>query len=320
MDIRSSAESFRRAADEAVNSNHRQLLWGVFDRYEVERLDGGAESYFYAPVVLPEGLPGGKEPFQLFINPYLRDPYMEDQGLTMYSPLNVLGLFLEFASLADDPGLDSEPHTENNEAVALDWIGAYGVLGLTPAGFDSLTGRIHQGGRDDNLSSFVEQAGFANATLRLYEAATTPEGPDTDFLKRGMPEDRWGYYAQNPTEARDWALKRVAEVVKLSLEEYCYPTFHIQEDGQLVLAWGFRNLLGAMWIQMMWLLTSTGKTRRCARPGCPRIITFESGEPPVEPGLKKNPRGKYKTRSDKKFCTPRCRVKNHQQNQRQQNS
>lgn len=32
----------------------------------------------------------------------------------------------------DDPGLDGEPHTENNKAVVLDWIHAYGVLGLTP--------------------------------------------------------------------------------------------------------------------------------------------------------------------------------------------
>lgn len=316
MDIRSSARTFQMAADEAVNSNQRRLVWGVFDRYEVQELDGSTDSYFYAPI----DLPAGRRPHDLLINPYLRDPFMEDQGLTMYSPLNIPGLFLEFAGLEEDPGLDDELHSDNNKAVALDWISAWGVLGLTPKGFDSLTKRIHQGGKDDSLSSFVEQAAFANATLRLYEAATAPEGPDIDFIQRGMPEDRWDYYTQNPTEARNWALKRVAKVVELTLEEYCFPTFHIQEDGQVALGWGFRNLLGAMWIQMMWLLASTGKARRCARPGCTRIITVESGQPPVEPGLKKNPRGKYKTRSDKKFCTPLCRVKNHQQNQRRRNS
>jgi hypothetical protein len=316
LEIRSSVDSFRTAADEAVNSARRQLAWGLFDRYEVQKLDGGTEPCFYAPVDLPAGL----QTFYLLINRYLRNPWMEDQGLTTYSPLNVPGLFLEFASLVEDPGLDDEPHTDNNEAVALDWISSWGVLGLTPTGFDSLTGRIHQGGKDDSLSSFVRQAGFANVTLRLYEAATALEGPDIDFIQRGMPEERWSYYAQNPTEARNWAMKRVAKVVEFMLEEYCYPTFHLQEDGQVALAWGFKNLLGAMWIQMMWLLTSTGKTRRCARPECTRIITFESRHAPIDPGLKKNPRGKYKTRSDKKFCTALCRVKNHQQNQRQRNS
>lgn len=287
-------------------------MWGVFDNYLIKKHDDRSEPYFYAPVDLPEDLPGGKEAFQLLLNPYRRDPWSDGQGLTMYSPLNVPGLFLEFAGLVDDPGLDDEPYTKNNEAVALDWIKTYGVLGLTPTGFDSLTGRIHQGGEWDRVSSFVEQAGFANATLRLFEAATTPDGPDINFIQRGIPEDIRHHFAQDPDNARDWALSRVGEVVRLCLEDYCYPTFRIQEGGSPTLAWQFKNLLGAMWIQMMWLLTSTGETRRCARRGCPRIITFESGQPPANPGLKKNPRGKYKTRKDKKFCSTLCRVKNHQ--------
>jgi len=255
----------------------------------------------------------------LTIQPYRQEPWVVDQGLTKYSPLNVSGLFLEFASLVEDPGLDDEPCTERNKAVVLDWISTWGVLGLTPSGFDSLTGRIHQGGSDDTVSEFVKQAGYANATLRLYEAAIAQEGPDIDFIKRGMPEDRWGFYAENPAEARKWALRRVGSIVEVCLEQYCVPSFLVQEDGNAILTWQFRNLLGALWIQMMWLLTSTHQTR-CARPGCSKIITFEPGLPPPEPGLKKNPRGKYKTRSDKRFCSVLCRVKNHQQKQKRQAS
>jgi hypothetical protein len=294
-------------------------VWCVFDRYEVQELDGSPDVYFYAPVDLPEDLPTGREPFQLVLNPYRRDPWVDDQGLTLYSPLNVPGLFLEFAHLVDDPGLDDEPYTENNKAVALEWITAWGVLGLTPTGFDSLTERIHQGGRDDTLSNFVEQAGAANATLRLYEAAIAQERPDIDFIKRGMPEDRWDYYAQNPAEARKWALRRVGTIVEVYLKLYCFPSFHVEQDGDVILTWQFRNLLGALWVQMMWLLTSTHQTH-CARPGCSKIITFESGQLPPDPGLKKNPRGKYKTRIDKKFCSDTCRVRNHQQKKRRQSS
>jgi hypothetical protein len=315
-----SAKEFHIAADEAVNSASRKMVWGIFDNYLVQEQGDGKEPYFYAPVDLPEGLPGGKEPFQLLVNPWRRDPWSDGQALRMYSPLDVSGLFLEFASLVDDPGLDDEPHTDNNRVVALDWIGAYGVLGLTPTGFDSLTGRIHQGGEADSLSRFVEEAAFANATLRLFEAATAPDGPDIDFIQRGIPEGRKDHYVQNPTEARKWALARVAHVVQGYLESYCYPSFRVQENETVILHWQFQNLLGAMWIQMTWLLTSTGKTRRCARPGCTKIITFESGQPLAEPGLKKNSRGKYRTRIDKQFCTPLCRVKNHQQKQKGRNN
>lgn len=307
-----SAKSFSDAANEAVNPAHRQLVWGVFSDYVVREHDVPSELYFHAPIDLPEGLPGGKEPYQLLINPYLRDPWSGGQALTLYSPLNMPGLFLEFAGLPEEPGLDDAPCTQNNREVTFDWIKTYGVLGLTPTGFDSLTGRIHQGGRDDTLGSFVEQARYANAVLRLYEAATAPEGPNVDFIQRGIPEDRRDGFGQDPNKARSWALGRVGEVVALCLDEYCYPTFRAQEEGPPTLVWAFNNLLGAMWIQMMWLLISTGETRRCARRGCSRIITFESGQPPAAAGLEKNTRGRYKTRADKKFCSPLCRVKNHQ--------
>jgi hypothetical protein len=106
-------------------------------------------------------------------------------------------------------------------------------------------------------------------------------------------------------------------VVEIYIEDYCSPAFQVQEDGAITLAWRFNNLLGAMWIQMMRLLTATGSTRRFARSECTRIITFDPGQPPAEPGLTKNPRGNYKTRKDKKFCSDLCRVKNYQRKQRQ---
>ncbi len=68
-------------------------------------------------------------------------------------------------------------------------------------------------------------------------------------------------------------------------------------------------MLGAMYLQMMQLITTTGKIRRCKRPACPRIIAFEPSEPYAGPGFDKNVRGKYKTRIDKEFCSTNCRVK-----------
>ena len=42
------------------------------------------------------------------------------------------------------------------------------------------------------------------------------------------------------------------------------------------------------------------------------MIHFEPGHAPADPGLKKNARGKYKTRIDREFCKGRgCKQKYH---------
>jgi hypothetical protein len=67
-----------------------------------------------------------------------------------------------------------------------------------------------------------------------------------------------------------------------------------------------------MYLQMMWLMSAKGdEVRWCKRPGCNRVVDFEQPKPPKDPGLKKNARGKYKTRNDKEFCGPRCKGKYH---------
>ncbi len=71
---------------------------------------------------------------------------------------------------------------------------------------------------------------------------------------------------------------------------------------------GIQILAGAMYLQMMQLLTSK-EVRRCKGPSCWRIIAFEPGEPYMGPSFQKNMRGKYKTRVDKEFCSDNCRVK-----------
>jgi hypothetical protein len=70
---------------------------------------------------------------------------------------------------------------------------------------------------------------------------------------------------------------------------------------------GFESLLGAIWLHMAWLLEAESeRVHRCKLPGCLRVIYFESGQLPADdPGFKKNPRGKYKTRVDHEFCKGR---------------
>ncbi len=35
---------------------------------------------------------------------------------------------------------------------------------------------------------------------------------------------------------------------------------------------GFHSLLGATYLQMMWLLTDANNVRQCQRPGCPETL------------------------------------------------
>ena len=63
-------------------------------------------------------------------------------------------------------------------------------------------------------------------------------------------------------------------------------------------SWTFDNLLGAMYLQMYWLVASRDSVARCEH--CGRIISL--GRP--------HPEGR-KRRSDKRFCNDACRQAHH---------
>ena len=111
-----------------------------------------------------------------------------------------------------------------------------------------------------------------------------------------------------PEELRDALLRWATNTVNELVTRECYPLLYGQRD-EYRQGWGFRSLLGAMYLQMIQLITTAGEVRRCKGPDCWRIIAFEPGEPYTGPGLDKNVRGKYKTRIDKEFCSTNCRVK-----------
>jgi hypothetical protein len=68
--------------------------------------------------------------------------------------------------------------------------------------------------------------------------------------------------------ARQWALEQVANTVQERVAQYAYPALYQQPTGNFVQKWDFDNLLGAMWLQMLWFLTSNDQQhcRQCNRP------------------------------------------------------
>jgi hypothetical protein len=217
-------------------------------------------------------------------------------------------LFLRFARLADDGVLDDELDTDKNAAVALDWAEDYGVLGLTPA--MSPPGAWWgdpRGGVEDTVAAFAFEAWVANATLRLYEAAAVPGGVDVEAIAPFMHIRERGFFTQTPGMARGWALGQVDRNVQYRVARYrCYPHLYRRPvDNRGVEGYDFGTLLGAMWLQAMWLLIAENPLQ-CRNPKCRRIIAFEQPEQVVQ-GVKKNDRSKgYSTRSDKEYCSKKC--------------
>lgn len=280
--------SFANAAEETVSSSLRILPWMVWHDYDVHRLDG--------------------EDVYVVATPVPREQWRENWD--RYAPLkDTPGLFLEFAELADH---------EVTEEVWRDWFTRYGVLGLRPALPYMASVK---GGPEESFSRFVEEARIANGVLRLWEAATAGLS-DEEFMDRYFPQftllqDRarakslfvWSVDFPRSTTAPWYSLVGVHVQDKLMTE--CYPQLLETSDLTFETGYGFRSLLGAMYLQMYWLMTAKGGVRRCKEPGCPRVITFEQPEQPRDPWVRNDRSRGYKTRVDKVFCSSACKQRDY---------
>jgi hypothetical protein len=306
-------EELSGAADKIADKVHRAGRWDVYPKYITrQRRDG--ERYLLAtePDDLPprvdlavgEVSPGSSE------EDLLRQAIERSKARKLVWPYWPLArepdLFLKFARLADgglDQGDAGKLDTEKNAAVALSWAHDYGVLGLTSVEDDGLRGTSTKGGEADTVEAFAREAWTANDCLRLYEAATA-ETLDADLIASYIPS-RARAFAATPASTRAWALGAVASETQRKVAGNAYPALY-GDVGRFVPGWDFMNLLGAMWLQMFWLLTASEAPRRCKNWECDKIIAYEQPDQSTR-GTKKNDRsGGYITRIDKTFCSKRC--------------
>lgn len=245
--------------------------WTVYPKYKVGELDGSRFLYAF------QG--GGAEWFT---------------GRRCYKPLSrqYAALFLEFARWPKEHDMDKKPlGSPRNEEAASEWAHLYGVLGFSRPEFTVFSGanevlrhsvgirgairpRTRNGGlgdREDSVEAFAREAWTASVALRLYEAATKPERPDMEALRDYMPDRESdfpslssikGIYGDSPNGARDWALRVVEDIVEDKLRGRVWP-IPVRDGvgnghGQ---GWAFDSLLGAMWLQMLWLMS--GNAKRC---------------------------------------------------------
>ncbi len=278
-------EEFSEVAEISVDKELRAGVWAVYEKYRRPCGSGGTR-YVEAPS---------------HIGLHEKNERWEYRPLVKYPDL-----FLRFARLSDDGGLDDGFNTEKNAKVALGWAQDYGLLGLTPAKERVAWWGETRGGVEDTVERFAFEAWAANYTLRLYEAATAPGGTDVETIASSISSRHRRRFTGTPGDARDWALEQVVRNVQDRVARHAYPQLYEGADGSFVQGWDFSNLLGAMWLQMFWFLIY-GNERLCQNPECNRVIAFEQPDQPYE-GLSRNNRsGGYATREDKRFCSGRCR-------------
>jgi hypothetical protein len=216
-----------------------------------------------------------------------------------------------------DRGFD----TERNATAAKMWAEKFGVLGLDPPDKPIFSqpssthvtaeylgrswlpqkprGRRNtaHGGRHESVDNFAFEAWEAYIVLRLYESVRSQEVVDAPSAIRFMPPDdqvdvpisgrvSWTkkhFYSEDPELTRMWALGIVDDAVNRKIENYCYPIIK-GAPSSYEQVWGFKSLLGAMWLQMMFLMLADRRCRWCHAA--------------LDPGR----------RSHARFCDAKCRA------------
>jgi hypothetical protein len=129
---------------------------------------------------------------------------------------------------------------------------------------------------------------------------------DEMFVYKSAPDD-WN------TQLMKRAIVEIWLTVGYFLSVFAYPAITYQDrpittslalsPNKLTSTWRVRNLLGAIYLQFFWLITSMSELSRCKH--CGRIISYA---PPMPESKSRKPR------KDKEFCDSRCRQNYHYQN------
>jgi hypothetical protein len=291
-------DDFDKTNELRASTNSDSRIWGVCREYEIQHVtEEGRKTTYIAPR-------------------YSSAPGNEDKWV-MYKPLeDAPDLFLRFARLHEG-GTSVES--------ALDWVRRYGVLG-------------HGSGwhiaAPQSVQSFREAVEEAAGILAMYEAVLNGDeerakalyleefpliGPSGRLLKQlkeaGVPvEERWDHAAivtetveeHFDGDYLDYVLDIAVDAVNDMVKEFCYPSLDMgygshRRPSNVRTSWSFKSLLGAMYLQMYWLMGSGGDVTRCKY--CGRIISLSRPRPDAR-----------KVRQDKSFCDDACRQRYHYHN------
>jgi hypothetical protein len=223
-----------------------------------------------------------------------------------YSPLDdVPDLFLKFGKLYDQADF---------ERAALAFVNEYGLPGDREQAVKGER-EIKPPPTKMELSEFRNEARRAWAVLSFYEAVLNGDAPAIKNLFLELRTDRvfmlWDrFFCFERIDDYDHVLLQIGltcavQTVEEVVHEMCRNRifFSMKTDKRPDLstvhtAWDFDSLVGAMHLQMWWLMASAGDITRCEF--CGRIVSL----------ARSRPEGR-KHRRDKRFCDDACRQAHH---------
>ena len=322
-DFQVDSELLENSSSKTVKKELRGVGWPVYKDYEIREED--SEAFVVAPISSRTFFETEPEEEKLvtdaeereYVSRRFRGRSSLKDAMTFYAPLRTPEVALELAELAEE---------EITQEIVLDWAHVYGLLGFP----DEDTVSVDEGymkfnakgqGRRGSVARFADAAGEVRTFLRIYEAITTDGEVDFKKLLKNLhplPAKAHPFWIPRSSGDRAWFLNYLGNTAQIRLKDYCYAQLRphvrgIYPTGEFTLSWGFEGLIGAVWLHMAWLLEAEGtRVKRCKLPDCRRVIHFDPGKPPPASNLKRDVRGKYKTRSDREFCKGRgCKQKYH---------
>lgn len=205
--------------------------------------------------------------------------------------------------------------------IALDWANKYGLLGCSRGFYQDRHTFETEAAPREFVAHFFEEVDKVAAVLAFYEASLNH---DEDAilpllqLHPTWPGDLFVQYIAS--DAADlyggrlgFALYLVTNEVVRMLHTFSFPKLTLQPAGPttppgLSNGYGYFTLLGAMYLQMYWLVAAGEKhVTRCRQ--CGELIRLTARAPGSEG--EGDPR---KPRQDKRYCTNACRQRYNYQN------
>lgn len=213
-------------------------------------------------------------------------------------------LFLKFARLQK---------ARDFRASVLDFCHRYGI-----PGFVRRPGRADEhraadaviGATETTFSQIWEESRLAWAALCLYEAALNDNAKEVQDVLTQYSDvlGEWPlYYRGQSVEAEHAsyvAIAQVSHTVNEMVHLLCRLRLHDNRNSEsnqgpsIIEGWTFSNLLGAMYLQMFWLMASGEDLTRCEYCGSVMSLGHTA------------PEGR-KRRRDKRFCDDACRQAHH---------
>lgn len=234
----------------------------------------------------------------------------------VYEPLKEEpDLFLKFARLYEQG---------RRPQAALEWANQYGALTCSLViHMDRNKLKYEDPSPREQVEDFFEEVDRAATILYLYEAVLSRNedavavlivhGPSPFLME--IYKNHWLQSCTSEEHGNDlltFALFALMAEVSRMVRTYAYQQLHIPAElADLPLAsrmrqsWSFDNLLGAMYVQMYWLLAAGEKNvTHCLY--CRKLISLTRGASATE-----NLRKPRKPRQDKQYCDHLCRQRHY---------